>query len=183
MSVVADCTPATLLWRKRWNLSALMWLHGRFQCWCHWPCSAFIEHLSWHGDAFLALTLLGIVPTLLLTDEVLQLWQVVNNGDVTLWEQALNGDNNSVEWPCWLWYQHRVTQTKTHWHTIQLLCHFCFFTDKALYDQSTEDVDECLTSSSVGHNADSGPASLWGHYRSVYNHLLWHCEWHIVSVW
>jgi len=41
--------------------------------------------------------------------------------------------------------------------------------DKALYDESTEDVDELLTgSSSVERPLDPASASLWTqHYRSV----------------
>jgi len=47
---------------------------------------------------------------------------------------------------------------------------FGFVTDKAIYDQSTEDGDELSTGRSVGRIAD--PSSLCLHYRSVTSDLL-----------
>jgi len=61
--------------------------------------------------------------------------------------------------------------------TTQLVI-FILFTDKALYDQSAEDVDELLTVRSVGRSADRG--SMFTRHRSAISHLLLH--WNIISV-
>jgi len=42
-------------------------------------------------------------------------------------------------------------------------------TDKTFYDQSTEDVDELMTSRSFGHSTD--PGSLRTHHRLAAGHL------------
>jgi len=57
-----------------------------------------------------------------------------------------------------------------------LSCASCVVIDKALYDQSAEDVDELLTSCSVGRSADLGSGSVWTPYhRSACSHLLSNC--------